>query len=178
MPTGKTPARYLIRERYLSNYNAFPSNDNFIRFRLRGNGAAFYLESANKTVPVSNKKIFYYIFISAWNNYKSAILLVNKTWYVNGNLGDHMVTEFIGAQLSTTEFREFWLSWRGHTVKVGKGTEYNKNLIMSWRNPCPFKIVDIAISSEFYCDWEFQSDGKLFLYSYSISVRFMLFMVK
>lgn len=158
LTTGGIAKESTIRQYYLSDYDAFPSNDRFIRFELKGSGGTVYLESTDKTD--TDKKIFYCLFIGAWSNTKSAILYVNDTFSSSNQYTKHIVAEKYGSHLSTTSFKQLWLSWCGEEIKLGFGSRHNEDVVVSWRNPSPFDVVDIAVASAYTCYWGFQSNSK------------------
>lgn len=165
MSTTAQSGTNVLGQHYLSDKDVFPTKDNFLRFRLLGRqGARLFLDTVS---ALQNKRIYYYVMIGNEVNTISAILLVNNTLSSDNGFAKHKKVETHGAVLSETQWREFWISWCGDTIKVGKGTVYNENLIMFWRNPCPFKIIDIGIAGGYSLSWKFQSRGIVELIFYA-----------
>jgi hypothetical protein len=50
--------------------------------------------------------------------------------------------------LSSSEFRDFWISWDDNTIRMGKGATVGSKQDMSYTNPNPFIPRYVAFSSK------------------------------
>ena len=102
----------------------------------------------------------YVIIISGNSNTKSVIQYLKTTnviqkpidfsFSVGVTLASH--TESL---LDPTQYIQFWVSWYGGVVRVGKGQTFNNNEIMSISMDCPFEVQNIALggTKSTYVDW-------------------------
>ena len=49
--------------------------------------------------------------------------------------------------LSPVEFRAFWISWDGGIIRTGSGRDPTQREFLSWRDPSPFDVNYISVSS-------------------------------
>lgn len=141
----------------LSQYGAYPSGNAFITFKIKASydGVLTLMSQAN--VITSHN---YVIIISGDNNTKSEIQYLKTTnvtqkpvdlsFPVGVTLASH--TESL---LDPTQYIQFWVSWYGGVVRVGKGQTFNNNEIMSISMDCPFEVQNIALggTKSTYVDW-------------------------
>ena len=141
----------------LSEHNAYPSGNAFITFKIKASydGVLTLMSQAN--VITSHN---YVIIISGDNDTKSEIQYLKTTnviqkpvdfsFPVGATLASH--TESL---LDPTQYIQFWVSWYGGVVRVGKGQTFNSNEIMSIAMDCPFKVQNIALggTKSTYVDW-------------------------
>ena len=141
----------------LSQYGAYPSGNGFITFKIKASydGVLTLMSQAN--VITSHN---YVIIISGDNNTKSEIQYLKTTnviqkpvdfsFPVGATLASH--TESL---LDPTQYIQFWVSWYGGIVRVGKGQTFNNNEIMSISMDCPFEVQNIALGGTTFTvvDW-------------------------
>lgn len=129
------------------------SSVRWFHFYVQGSGARLVLSADYR-----DSKNAYHIAIGAKHNTEFAIYRGNvlvKT-YSESNI------------LSVTEFEEFWLSWDGGLIQLGR-TKYRVNIaLISYQDPLPMAVKAVAVhgGSESYGDWKFSTNiGKYTLYA-------------
>ena len=138
----------------LSQYNAYPAGNAFITFKIKASydGVLTLMSQAN--VITSHN---YVIIISGDNNTKSEIQYLRTTnvtqksvdfsFPVGPTLASHNES-----LLDPTHYVQFWVSWYGGVVRVGKGQTFNSSEIMSIAMACPFEIQNIALGGTTFTD--------------------------
>ena len=126
----------------LSHCGAYPAGNAFITFKIKASydGVLTLMSQAN--VITSHN---YVIIISGDNNTKSEIQYLRTTnvtqksvdfsFPVGPTLASHNES-----LLDPTHYVQFWVSWYGGVVRVGKGQTFNSSEIMSIAMACPFEI--------------------------------------
>jgi hypothetical protein len=139
---------------FLSQYNAYPAGNAFITFKIKASydGVLTLMSQAN--VITSHN---YVIIISGDNNTKSEIQYLRTTnvtqksvdfsFPVGPTLASHNES-----LLDPTHYVQFWVSWYGGVVRVGKGQTFNSSEIMSIAMACPFEIQNIALGGTTFTD--------------------------
>ena len=138
----------------LSHYGAYPAGNAFITLKIKASydGVLTLMSQAN--VITSHN---YVIIISGDNNTKSEIQYLRTTnatqksvdfsFPVGPSLASHNES-----LLDPTHYVQFWVSWYGGVVRVGKGQTFNSSEIMSIAMACPFEIQNIAIGGTTFTD--------------------------
>ena len=138
----------------LSQYNAYPAGNAFITFKIKASydGVLSLMSQAN--VITSHN---YVIIISGDNNTQSEIQYLRTTnvtqksvdfsFPVGPTLASHNES-----LLDPTHYVQFWVSWYGGVVRVGKGQTFNSSEIMSMAMACPFEIQNIALGGTTFTD--------------------------
>ena len=83
----------------------------------------------------------YEIVIGGWENTKSAIR--------DQKMGPLKIQVDSPKVLDCDEFRTFWLGWEMGMIRVGKGTFFGKDEIMSWQDPMPYDVNAVSLASGF-----------------------------
>ncbi|XP_071086461.1 uncharacterized protein [Haliotis cracherodii] len=96
----------------------------------------------------------YEIVLGGFSNTRSVIR--------NSRQGTNRVETF-HSPLSSTEFRDFWISWEGGVISVGTGTTVGAGQFMTWTDPAPYDVNYLAVTTGFGSSgsWQFDSDGGL-----------------
>jgi hypothetical protein len=141
----------------LSQYNAYPSGNAFITFKIRAryDGVLTLMSQAN-VITAHN----YVIIISGDDNTKSEIQYLKTTNVIQKSIdfsfpvGATLVSH-TGNLLDPNQYIQFWVSWYGGVVRFGKGQTFNNNEIMSISMDCPFEVQNIALggTKSTYVDW-------------------------
>lgn len=137
---------------FLTDCEAFPRNDNFLPFKLKGRKDAHLRLLPQKR---TTKEPIIQIAIAAWDNWKS---IINK-----GSGLNNIVSEYNKwGLLDENQFRDFWVSWENGHIQVGTGNEVYVNTFMEWQESCYFAVNDIEISGmhSSVLDWIFPFEGK------------------
>ncbi|XP_046325976.2 uncharacterized protein LOC124110679 [Haliotis rufescens] len=94
----------------------------------------------------------YEIVLGGFSNTRSIIR--------NSRQGTNRVETF-HSPLSSTEFRDFWISWEGGVISVGTGTTVGAGQFMTWTDPAPYDVNYLAVTTGFGSSgsWQFDSDG-------------------
>lgn len=137
---------------FLTDCEAFPRNDNFLPFKLKGRKDAHLRLLPQKR---TTKEPIIQIAIAAWDNWKS---IINK-----GSGLNNIVSEYNKwGLLDENQFRDFWVCWENGHIQVGTGNEVYVNTFMEWQESCYFAVNDIEISGMHtsVLDWIFPFEGK------------------
>ncbi|KAJ8298660.1 hypothetical protein KUTeg_022720, partial [Tegillarca granosa] len=87
----------------------------------------------------SNNDDIYDVVIGGWGNKQSVIRNVLKGKPMAWCAGDF---------LDKDEYRDFWITWKGGKIRVGKGNILGKNIFMEWNDPNPRKINHVGVSMD------------------------------
>ena len=104
-----------------------------LTFSFKGESSASLMLVQN----IDDSKSIFEIIIDGYSNTRS---LLRKN-------GETKITSFEKNLVSATEFRDFWLSWDGGNIKVGKGWDINRNVFMEWSDDSLDSLTDIVIHS-------------------------------
>ena len=117
-----------------------------VTFSVKGkNDAHIGLVKGNK-----EKKDMYEIVIGGWGNQQSVIR--------NQHQGPNKVVLKTPEIISAHEWRSFWLTFSGGTIRLGSGNQVAKagTVLMEWTDPNPMNVDHVAVGSGFQAgaSWE------------------------
>ncbi|XP_071136664.1 uncharacterized protein [Mytilus edulis] len=138
---------------FLTDCEAFPRNDNFLPFKVKGRKDAHLRLLPQKR---TTKEPIIQIAIAAWDNWKS---IINK-----GSGLNNIVSEYNKwGLLDENQFRDFWVGWENGHIQVGTGNEVYVNTFMEWQESCYFAVNDIEISGMHtsVLDWIFPFEATI-----------------
>ena len=118
---------------------------NNLKFSFKGESSANLMLVQN----TDDTKTIYEIIIDGYSKTRSMIRKNGETKY----------TSFEKDLVNATDFKEFWLSWAGGEIKVGKGSDVDKDAFMEWSDESLQSLTDIVIHSV---------DGKAGLWSFAV----------
>ncbi|XP_046377746.2 uncharacterized protein LOC124149944 [Haliotis rufescens] len=114
-------------------------------FKVRAENDAFV--ALLQEDGVTNQNI-YEVLIGGWHNTRSVIR--------TGKQFNSRV-EARHTPLSSTQFRDFWISWEDGVISVGAGKVVGVEMFMTWTDPTPHPVNYIAVSTGWGSTglWEF-----------------------
>jgi len=137
----------------LSEHNAYPSGNAFITFKIKASYDGILTLMSQANVITSHN---YVIIISGDANKRSVILYLKTTRLIRKPVDFSFVATTLASHteslLNPTQYVQFWVSWYGGVVRVGKGQTFNSNEIMSIAMACPFEVQNIALGGTTHTD--------------------------
>ena len=137
----------------LSEHNAYPSDNAFITFKIKASYDGILTLMSQANVITSHN---YVIIIGGDANKRSVILYLKTTSLIRKPVDFSFVATTLASHteslLSPSQYVQFWVSWYGGVVRVGKGQTFNSNEIMSIAMACPFEVQNIALGGTIHTD--------------------------
>ncbi|XP_048243111.1 C3 and PZP-like alpha-2-macroglobulin domain-containing protein 8 [Haliotis rufescens] len=140
------------------NYQSLQEVD--VKIRSQATSFKFKIQASNDahvallTYDGETGQNMYEIVLGGFSNTRSIIR--------NSRQGTNRVETF-HSPLSSTEFRDFWISWEGGVISVGTGTTVGAGQFMTWTDPAPNEVNYLAVTTGFGSSgsWQFDSDSTL-----------------
>ncbi|CAG2227714.1 unnamed protein product [Mytilus edulis] len=118
-------------EKLISTEGVSLSHVNFLQFEARG----------NRDVTLTFHDAQFVVAIGGWGNTKST-LYIRELVYPPDD-------EYNGSLLSSSEYKQFWMSWNSFQVYVGLGNVRGNGVILYGESQCPIKVIDATFASNF-----------------------------
>lgn len=152
LPDGEF-LKFNTRNLYNYGQTMFTVSEDFIVFSVQANNDAFILLMG---FPDDYDRETYEILIGGARNTVTEIR--------PGIMEEAVQRKNTPNILNSTSPKAFWISWRDNYIQVGEGTEFNKNPIISWRNPRQQPVRSVSISTGFGSEgqWYFPRDVPLY----------------